>query len=166
KPPTILFHYQTGTAAAQRFALALVGRWNAAFGAGTVVGVYNTIIGDINPPPEGSYPASLFGWLADYPDPQDFLSLLYSSFSPYNSWHASVPDADRLMAQADITRDFGTRARLYHQAEQLLIQQAAVCPLYQYTKSYRAQPYLHGYVEDALGAVPLDAWAGMYVGSH
>ena len=42
-----------------------------------------------------------FGWLADYPDPQDFLTLLYSTTSSYNEWYASVPDADNKMNQAD-----------------------------------------------------------------
>jgi ABC-type transport system substrate-binding protein len=58
----------------------------------------------------------------DYPDPQDFLSLLWTTTTPYNAnlSHVSVPQADTLLAQADSMSDQAARIPLYQQAEQLL----------------------------------------------
>ena len=42
-----------------------------------------------------------FGWLADYPDAQDFLTLLFDTTAPYNLDNVSIPAADTLMEAAD-----------------------------------------------------------------
>jgi ABC-type oligopeptide transport system substrate-binding subunit len=116
------------------------------------------------PPP---WPQALFfGWLADYPDPQDFLSLLYMSESAFNEWHASVPVADALLTAADAGGDATQRAEEYGEAEQLLVQQVAVCPLYQFQQSYRVRPYIRNYVENAEGTLSLDQWLKVSVAIH
>ncbi len=71
------------------------------------------------------------GWGADYPDPQDFLSLLWTTHAAYNTRHISVPQADALLSQADGMSDQSARIPLYQLAEQLLVNQAAAIPLYQ-----------------------------------
>ena len=62
------------------------------------------------------------GWGADYPDPQDFISLLWSKG---NSSSVDVPAADALEQQADISTDATGRLKEYQQAEQLLVNQGA-----------------------------------------
>src|SRR5262249_56018696 len=54
------------------------------------------------------------GWLADYPEPQDFLTLLWTKTAPYNGGFADVPAADSLLVKADATLDHPTRLPLYH----------------------------------------------------
>ena len=108
-----------------------------------------------------------FGWSADYPDPQDFLSLLYASDSPYNEQSASLPAADALMQQADALNDMRQRAPLYNQAEQLLIDNVAVCPLLQYVNHYALRTWVKGdFAEDARGVFPNDAWVSGYIARH
>src|SRR5262249_52588146 len=53
------------------------------------------------------------GWLADYPEPQDFLSLLWQKGSPITGSGADVPAADELGKKADATLDDATRLPLY-----------------------------------------------------
>jgi ABC-type oligopeptide transport system substrate-binding subunit len=108
-----------------------------------------------------------FGWQADYPDPQDFLSLLFLSDAPYNTQSANVPGADALMRRADALPDMRQRVPLYNQAEQMLIDNVAVCPLYQYVTRYALRPWVKGdFVEDTRGLFPNDAWVSGYIAKH
>src|SRR6185437_6414715 len=67
--------------------------------------------------PRKTLPLVLFAWSQDYPDPQDFLTLLYTSDSPYNTQSASIPAAATLMKRADALTDMAQRVPLYNQAE-------------------------------------------------
>jgi oligopeptide transport system substrate-binding protein len=119
------------------------------------------------PDPYSTSPLSLFGWSDDYPDPEDFLTLLYTSDSPYNTQSASIPAADALMKQADALPDMAQRLPLYNVAEQLLIDNVAACPLFQYVNHYALRPWVKGgFVEDARGVFPNDAWVSGYIAKH
>ena len=108
-----------------------------------------------------------FAWAADYPDPEDWLTLLFSSDSPYNEQNASIPAADALMKQADGLADMSQRVPLYNQAEQMLLDQVAVCPLLQYVNHYALRTWVKGdFAEDARGVFPNDAWVSGYIARH
>ncbi len=107
-----------------------------------------------------------FGWLADYPDPQDFLSLLFKTNAPYNLDNVSIPAADQMMTAADqlfLPSQQDQRLQLYNQAEQLIIDQGGVCPTSAYTTSYKLRSWVHGLREDAQGAFPNDQWVTGYL---
>jgi len=121
----------------------------------------------VSPDPRLTLPLVLFAWSQDYPDPQDFLTLLYTSISEYNTQSASVPAADALMKQADALSDLAQRVPLYNQAEQLLIDNVAVCPLFQYVNHYALRSWVKGdFAEDARGLFPNDAWVSGYIAKH
>jgi oligopeptide transport system substrate-binding protein len=94
------------------------------------------------------------GWLADYPDEQNFLDLFrtedFSQWSRYSS-----AGYDHLVQQADVESDPTRRLQLYAQAQQLLAQDAPVAFLYQPEAWNLAQPYLRGLTYTAL-----DDWPG------
>jgi oligopeptide transport system substrate-binding protein len=72
-------------------------------------------------------------WGADYPDPQNFISLQLRSDSPYNNGHWYNPEFDRLTAEADQLSGAsgqGERHRLYRDAEQLAVSEVGWLPLY------------------------------------
>ncbi|HEU4783045.1 MAG TPA: peptide ABC transporter substrate-binding protein [Ktedonobacterales bacterium] len=136
--------------------------WSRVLGVSVTTYIVRTIV-------EDNYSQQMFrfGWQADYPDPQDFLSLLFMSDAPYNVQSASVPAADALMRQADTLPDMAQRVPLYNQAEQLLIDNVAVCPLYQYVTRYALRTWVKGnFVEDARGLFPNDAWVSGYIAKH
>jgi oligopeptide transport system substrate-binding protein len=121
--------------------------------------------------PDGVLPRGVqisgFTWNVDYPDPQDFLTLPYASGSAWNVQQASVPAADVLMRQADALADMSQRAALYQQAEQQLIDNVVVCPLYQTMNTYALRAWVKGnFVEDARGIFPNDAWVSGYIATH
>jgi len=84
------------------------------------------------------------GWIADYPDPENFLNLYLSKHIPtdpngkayINSFRYNNPEFDEKMEKALKTADENERYNLYAQAEQIAMDDAAVLILY-YDKIYR-----------------------------
>ena len=58
------------------------------------------------------------GWIADYPDPENFLDILFHSESSNNHTHYSNPEVDALLMKARVETDETARYALYNQAEQ------------------------------------------------
>jgi oligopeptide transport system substrate-binding protein len=91
------------------------------------------------------------GWIADYPDPQDFLDVLFHSGSQYNTGGYSNSQVDSLLGQAATAQDPAARLKLYQSAEQIIVQDAAVLPL-SFERSYvLVKPYVTGYYVSPLG---------------
>ena len=92
-----------------------------------------------------------FGWIADYPHPQDFLEVLFSSGSPYNYGNYSNSEVDALIQQANQTSDQAQSFALYQQAEQKIVDDAACIPI-AFGKNYTlVKPYVKGFSVNALG---------------
>ncbi len=102
-------------------------------------------------------------WIADYPDPQDWLSLQFEPGSINNYGHVNDAAANQLMAQADVNLDPTSRATEYNQAEQLLVTDIAWIPLYQQKTFYNLPSYVHAFAYDALGTIPLATWQSIYL---
>ena len=75
------------------------------------------------------------GWEADYPDPQDFLDILFHSDSPGNHGQYNNAEVDDLVERARTEADPQLRVDLYQQAEQAIISDAAWLPLWFDTES-------------------------------
>ncbi|MEE9248802.1 MAG: peptide ABC transporter substrate-binding protein [Dehalococcoidia bacterium] len=74
------------------------------------------------------YQMFTLGWVADYPDPQDFLDILFHSESSNNHTGYSNPEVDRLLEQARTEKDVETRIALYQQAEQIIVNESPWIP--------------------------------------
>jgi oligopeptide transport system substrate-binding protein len=70
--------------------------------------------------------ATTGGWCADFPDPQNWLSIYWHSSTAFaaNTGYKN-PEVDKLLEQADIEVDAAKRAQLYDQAQKLMIGDAA-----------------------------------------
>jgi oligopeptide transport system substrate-binding protein len=91
------------------------------------------------------------GWIADYPDPQDFLSLLFQTGAQNNTGDYSNSQLDGLLDRAAVEQDSNIRLSEYQSAETMIVQGAAVLPLY-FGRSYElVKPYVKGYVLSPLG---------------
>ena len=92
------------------------------------------------------------GWEADYPDPQDFLDILFHTESSLNHGMYSNPEADAILEEARTETDVERRVELYQQAEELIVQDGAWLPLWysgeryvlikDYVKDYRVTPMI------------------------
>ncbi|HEY1388412.1 MAG TPA: ABC transporter substrate-binding protein [Ktedonobacterales bacterium] len=104
----------------------------------------------------------------EYVDPQT----IFSDFT----WYVTnvplapavdVPAAATLLQQADELMDMRQRTPLYQQAEQVLIDNVSLCPLFQVVNHYALRTWVKGgFVEDGRGIVPNDAWVTGYIAKH
>ena len=70
------------------------------------------------------------GWLADYPDPDNFMNLM-TSFSENNHTGWKNKQYDKLILQAMTTEDTVQRKKLYDQAQKILLEEeTAVFPIF------------------------------------
>ena len=85
------------------------------------------------------------GWQADYPDPQDFLDILFHTESSLNHGKYSNLELDEVLEEARIEPDVNRRIELYNIAEEMIVQDAPWLPLW-----YTGERYvlIKDYVED------------------
>ena len=76
------------------------------------------------------------GWIADYPDPQNFLDILFHSESSNNHTNYSNPQVDALLEQARTETNEAERIRIYQQVEQQIIDDAPWIPLWYSGEQY------------------------------
>ena len=86
------------------------------------------------------------GWEADYPDPQDFLDILFHSESSINHGYYANAEVDRILEEARVEQGINERIELYHQAEELIVADAAWLPLWYTGERYvLVKPHIKGY---------------------
>lgn len=95
------------------------------------------------------------GWVADYPDPQDFLDVLFRTKSQANYENYSNPEVDRQLELAAGEKDQGARYKRYHQVEQMIVDDAPWVPLWFERDYVLTKPYVHDAVVTALGMINL-----------
>ena len=86
------------------------------------------------------------GWSADYPDPQDFLDILFHTDSGMNHGNYANSQVDSLLEDARIIQDPIKRVELYQQAEQMIVDDAAWVPTWFTGEQYAlVKPHVIGY---------------------
>ena len=80
-----------------------------------------TFLEDVN---QERYQMFSLGWGADYPDPENFLDLLFHSESDGNRTNYSNPEVDALLEQARVEQDVTRRFELYNQVEEMILDDA------------------------------------------
>ena len=86
------------------------------------------------------------GWQADYPDPQDFLDILFHTDSALNHGAYSNPELDAILERARTQQDPQARISEYRRAEEIIVEDGAWVPLW-YTgeRHLLLKPHVHGY---------------------
>lgn len=86
------------------------------------------------------------GWEADYPDPQDFLDILFHTESALNHGEYSNAEVDSILEEARIESDIAKRVELYRDAEKAIVDDAAWMPLwYGGERHVLVKPHIQGY---------------------
>ena len=91
-----------------------------------------------------NYGISTGAWTADFPDPVTFLGL-FTANSDYNWTGWNHPEFERLMSQAAGTVDAKRRYEVFQQAEELLLREAPVAPVYYGAQTYLIDPVVKGW---------------------
>lgn len=101
-------------------------------------------------------PAYALTWIADYPDPASFLTTLFASSSSDNYLNYANSEVDALLAAAAVEQDVEQRATLYLQAQQIIIDDGVLIPLYHGVTYMVVQPEVQGLVITPIGILALD----------
>jgi peptide/nickel transport system substrate-binding protein/oligopeptide transport system substrate-binding protein len=106
------------------------------------------------------------GWQQDYPDPQDYVTLLLRSDSNYNIGQWKNVTFDKLVDRADVTGNRAQRAQLYERAQRIALNTGAWIALTNALGHQLVSTRIHGLVgTSAYGdLVPKDGnWANVTV---
>lgn len=114
-------------------------------------------------------------WVAEYPDPQDWLTRQFDRGVPNNNMNygqnTSTDAAQQQVVQqqlekADGTSDPTARLALYRQAEQQLVNDVAWLPVTQETTVFLRETAVIGVVDNAMGLTPPNDWSKIYIGEY
>ncbi len=119
----------------------------------------------LNTRKNGDYSVARNGWLGDYNDPISFLDMWittsgnndsqfgkdeHKDFAGYEgkTWSESY---DSIIAQVKASSDPEERFELMHDAEDILMETGAICPIYYYTDIYMCSDSIDGFFSSPLG---------------
>ncbi len=95
-------------------------------------------------------------WIADYPDAENYLSVFYSKNpAPPNYTRYQNPRFDALFQKALAETNDSLRYKLYQQADQMVMEDAPVVPLWYDKVVWLAQPGLTGFKPNSLNLLEL-----------
>ncbi|MBI2755794.1 MAG: peptide ABC transporter substrate-binding protein [Chloroflexi bacterium] len=97
------------------------------------------------------------GWGADYPDPQNWYGTLFTCKGGNNKYNYCNPSLDQLVARADQTTDQDLRSELYSQAQNIVLNDLPVVPIFVRGRMVVVKPYIQG-----LTITAQDQWPGSY----
>ncbi|WP_043512573.1 ABC transporter substrate-binding protein, partial [Halomonas sp. BC04] len=126
----------------RKVAIAIGAMWQP---LGVEVDLYNSEVAvhysDLR---QGDFDVGRAGWIGDYNDAQNFLSLLESGVA--NNYGAySNAEFDELMARAADTHDLDERGEIMAEAERLALSDTATLPIYYYVSRNLVNPKLQGW---------------------
>ncbi|MDI9496180.1 MAG: peptide ABC transporter substrate-binding protein [Bacillota bacterium] len=124
----------------------------------------------LNTRKNGDYSVARNGWLGDYNDPISFLDMWITSSGNNDSQfgkgdHAKYADYtykgeggktwaesyDKIISEVKASKDPEERFALMHQAENILMETGAICPIYYYTDIFMKNTDLQGFFASPLG---------------
>lgn len=104
------------------------------------------------------YSIAASNWVGDYIDPNTFLNMFITG-GPENQTGWSNKEYDKLIDDAGKEQDDAKRLAMFHRAEQILMDEMPVIPVYIAVSRNMVRPYVHGFYENALDTHPLrDVW--------
>ena len=177
--PPITLYYPSGSTDQDNEVAALQQMWQNVLGISVKAQPtdFNKLLDDTTAAVNNAHGIGFWGlgWIADYPDPQDWTTLQFDKGVPNNSWNYgqnSSTDAStqqqiqQLLEQADVNPDQTARLQQYNQAEQQLVNDVAWLPMEQVTTSTVLKPYVKGLVFNPQSLIPPNDWTNIYIAAH
>ena len=94
------------------------------------------------------------GWIGDYNDASTFLSIFKSDVGEMNTPGYQNPDYDKLVKDAENQADNSKRLALLQQAEQVLLTDMPIIPVYFYTTQHLVNPKITGWIDNIMDVHP------------
>ena len=99
---------------------------------------------------KGDYSVCRDGWLGDYNDPYTFLSLFVTG-GGNNDAQWSNADFDSLISKIIVETDRNNRYKMMHEAEDILMGDNAIAPIYYYVDIFMLSSKVEGFYSSPLG---------------
>jgi oligopeptide transport system substrate-binding protein len=143
--PPIVLSVQSFGADVSSIDTAIAWMWQENLGVEVVIeGVeWDTLLDDLR---AGELQVFEIGWVADYPDAENFLDLLFHSESGENYTTYINPDVDELLEMARVEGDIDSRLALYQEIEQTIVTEAPWLPLWFGQNYYLVKPEVKGFL--------------------
>ncbi|MGE5701179.1 MAG: peptide ABC transporter substrate-binding protein [Clostridia bacterium] len=107
---------------------------------------------------KGNFQIARMGWLADYNDPKTFLEIFKEKNGANNDTRWENKKYAELLTQSDYESDPEKRRKLLGQAEQILMDEMPVIPIYHYLQGHLKSDRVSGILVDGFGMGDLK-WA-------
>ena len=147
------------------FDQAVIGMWQQNLGVQVRVETISELATYFERLRNKEFQVIIFGWWADFIDPQNFLEVLFQSASTENNFAYSNPEVDAALALAAAETDEATRLQMYRDIEKQVLADLPAIPLYRDSLSYvLVKPYVKGFVVTPVAAINL--WRDIYVVAH
>ena len=101
----------------------------------------------------GNFQVGRMGWLGDFNDPINFLELYNDKMGGNNDTRWENPKFKELLNQSALEADPEKRKKILADAEQILMDEMPIMPIYFYTNSWVAKENVKGIVIGGLGDV-------------
>lgn len=85
------------------------------------------------------------GWVADFPDPDNFLRVLFHSTSPMNRSGYRNREVDRLLDLAWSETSYKERNDIYRRIEKMILRDSPIIPLDYDRSRFLVRPNVHGF---------------------
>lgn len=105
---------------------------------------------------QGKYQVARAAWIGDYLDPNTFLDMFVTD-GPNNQTGWGNAEYDRLVERAQWENDIDRRMELFREAEQILMAEMPIIPIYFYVSTSMVRPYVKGFYPNIQDVHPLDA---------
>ncbi|GAC1367204.1 MAG: ABC transporter substrate-binding protein [Ktedonobacteraceae bacterium] len=174
-PPITLTYSSAGLQAARDEVAAMQQMWQSTLGVSVKTNDIdlNTLFND-----EGlgsNNPLQFYtgpGWIADYPDPEDWTTLQFDAGAAQNGMNygqnkgpgaAAQQAVQKEMEAADSMTDPTARLKAYNKIEQELVNDVAWLPMEQQYVSVLRKPCVQGFQYNSEELVSPDDWAKVYI---
>jgi oligopeptide transport system substrate-binding protein len=149
--PPITLSYNTSEGH-KKIAEAIQDQWKKAFGIDVKLEnkEWKVYLEDVN---QGKYQIGRAGWNGDFNDPINFLEMYKEKDGGNNDTGWENAKYKELLNRSALETDPEKRKQILAQAEQILMDEMPVAPIYFYTNAYVKKENVKGVVLDALGFV-------------
>jgi oligopeptide transport system substrate-binding protein len=177
--PQITLTYATGLSNFDQEVQSMVQMWQQVLGITVATNPVdsNTLLDQVSAATGNAQGIQMWGlsWVAEYPDPQDWLTRQFDNGSVYNNMNygqnlsgdaAQQQNIQQSLEKADGNVQSDARLQAYQLDEQQLVNDVAWLPVEQVTSVFLRKPYVVGVVDNGVGIVPPNDWAGIYILQH
>src|SRR6266496_705617 len=174
--PPIKLTYATGESNFNQEVKMLIGMWQSVLGVTVKADpvAYNTLLDQVTAATNNAQGIQFWGlaWVAEYPDPQDWLTRQFDRGVPNNSMNYGQNYSKNAVQQqaiqvqlekADANFQQDARIHSYQKAEHQLVNDVACMPMEQVTNVFLLKTYVVGMIDNQQGLIPPDDWANIYI---